>query len=173
MFIVVNDFRAVLLLDEADAFLVERTSEAKAHDSTVTTFLHALDSLRGIFFLTTNREMVFDRASMSRIQMEISYPKLIPEFRRTIWKTQFCMAQKPVEITENELGKLAAMSLDGRQVILEPLIAILQRLTVKRLEILSTLLDYSRPWTPRAYVGNIRKMRQTRRGNMAEFGRCH
>lgn len=48
-------FRAVLLLDEADVFLEQRTCHDLVRNALVSIFLRQLEYYQGILFLTTNR----------------------------------------------------------------------------------------------------------------------
>ncbi|KAL3420930.1 hypothetical protein PVAG01_07375 [Phlyctema vagabunda] len=66
----------VLLLDEADVFLSERTKDDIRRNSVVSVFLRTLEYYSGILFLTTNRVGTFDPAFKSRIHMSLYYPRL-------------------------------------------------------------------------------------------------
>ncbi|GES88227.1 ATPase, AAA domain containing protein [Rhizophagus clarus] len=80
-------WKAVLLLDEADIYLEERTSNNNAERNAMTSiFLRQLEYYQGILFLTTNRVISFDDAFCSRINMFFHYPKLNSEKRKEIWK---------------------------------------------------------------------------------------
>ncbi|OBZ76249.1 hypothetical protein A0H81_02954 [Grifola frondosa] len=58
---------AVVLIDEADVFLEERSLAFLERNAMVAVFLRQLEYFRGILFLTTNRVRVFDEAFQSRI----------------------------------------------------------------------------------------------------------
>lgn len=60
IFQIAKHFNAVLLLDEADAFMEERTSYHDTHNRLVTVFVRKLEYYQGILFLTTNRMIQFD-----------------------------------------------------------------------------------------------------------------
>ncbi|KAI5247435.1 P-loop containing nucleoside triphosphate hydrolase protein [Aureobasidium subglaciale] len=79
-------WNAVLLLDEADIFLEERSRHEVERNKLVSIFLRVLEYHEGIMFLTTNRVATFDPAFQSRIHISIDYPDLSPESRRTIWE---------------------------------------------------------------------------------------
>lgn len=66
----------VLLLDEADVFLMRRNKTDLKRNAIVYVFLRVLEYYSGILFLTTNRVGVFDQAFRSRIHMSFFYPKL-------------------------------------------------------------------------------------------------
>ncbi|KAH0563422.1 hypothetical protein GP486_002012 [Trichoglossum hirsutum] len=78
---------AVLLIDEADVYLEERTAQDFERNSLVSVFLRNLEYYQGILFLTTNRVGVFDEAFASRIHISIWYPGFDDVKRIKIWKT--------------------------------------------------------------------------------------
>lgn len=61
----------VLLLDEADVFLAQRTQTDIERNALVSIFLRALEYYSGILFLTTNRVGSIDEAFRSRIHMRL------------------------------------------------------------------------------------------------------
>jgi hypothetical protein len=79
-------WNAILLLDEADIFLEERSRHEVERNKLVSIFLRVLEYHEGIMFLTTNRVSTFDPAFQSRIHISIDYPELSPESRRKIWE---------------------------------------------------------------------------------------
>ncbi|KAF3004462.1 hypothetical protein E8E14_004277 [Neopestalotiopsis sp. 37M] len=109
---------AILVIDECDVFLEERTSSDLARNKLVSVLLRKLEYFRGVMFLTTNRVAAFDPAFESRIHLTIHYPKLDVDSRRHIWRTFV----KPDEasytsaIREADLDKLAQTELNGRQI---------------------------------------------------------
>lgn len=78
-------WNAILLLDEADVFLEERSLHELERNKLVSIFLRVLEYYEGIMFLTTNRVQTFDAAFQSRIHISIDYPQLSIESRRTVW----------------------------------------------------------------------------------------
>ncbi|CAG8980864.1 hypothetical protein HYALB_00013057 [Hymenoscyphus albidus] len=80
-----NSWGAVLLIDEADVFLANRTIEDLHRSSLVASFLRALEFFDGILFLTTNRVGTLDDAILSRVHVQLFYPDLDNEQRLTIW----------------------------------------------------------------------------------------
>ncbi|CAG8017779.1 unnamed protein product [Penicillium salamii] len=85
VFKIAKQFNAVLLLDEADAFMEQRTSYHDTHNRLVTIFLRKLEYYQGILFLTSNRGIQFDDAILSRIHLITEYENLTREFRRDLW----------------------------------------------------------------------------------------
>ncbi|KAJ5991642.1 hypothetical protein N7522_011849 [Penicillium canescens] len=119
VFKIAKHFKAVLLLDEADAFMEQRTSYHDTHNRLVTVFLRKLEYYRGILFLTSNRGIQFDDAILSRIHLIIKYKDLSREFRRSLWSTFLTRArtvQGPAMIEEHDLRRLESLDLNGREI---------------------------------------------------------
>ncbi|KAI0017898.1 hypothetical protein F4780DRAFT_753660 [Xylariomycetidae sp. FL0641] len=75
----------VVLLDEADVFLEQRSLEDLRRNALVSVFLRVLEYYEGILVLTSNRVGTFDEAFKSRIQLAIHYNSLRPFQRMQIW----------------------------------------------------------------------------------------
>ena len=75
----------VVLLDEADVFLEQRSLEDMERNALVSVFLRVLEYYEGILVLTSNRVGTFDEAFKSRIQLALHYPDLGPYQRLRIW----------------------------------------------------------------------------------------
>ncbi|KAK6349363.1 hypothetical protein TWF730_010110 [Orbilia blumenaviensis] len=114
----------VVLLDEADVFLEERTLSDLQRNALVSVFLRVLEYYDGILILTSNRVGTFDSAFKSRIQLAIHYDNLDRDQRVKIWKS-FIKRLEDVafdDIDTDELNqeknirKLAAHKLNGRQI---------------------------------------------------------
>ncbi|KAK7936659.1 P-loop containing nucleoside triphosphate hydrolase protein [Apiospora aurea] len=111
----------VLLLDEADVFLEERTMADLARNSLVSVFLRILEYYDGILILTSNRVGTFDEAFKSRIQVAIHYDNLTKKSRKAIWRNFFDMIQESDEEAnmpelEGRLDDLALEEMNGRQI---------------------------------------------------------
>ena len=76
----------VVLLDEADVFLEQRSLEDMERNALVSVFLRVLEYYEGILVLTSNRVGTFDEAFKSRIQLALHYPVLGPYQRLRIWE---------------------------------------------------------------------------------------
>ncbi|KAH8746442.1 hypothetical protein F5882DRAFT_371044 [Hyaloscypha sp. PMI_1271] len=74
-FALANRWGCILLLDEADVFLSERTKGDFIRNGLVSVFLRVLEYYAGILFLTTNRIGDFDEAFYSR-HISLYYPAL-------------------------------------------------------------------------------------------------
>ncbi|EQB51863.1 hypothetical protein CGLO_08551 [Colletotrichum gloeosporioides Cg-14] len=75
----------VVLLDEADVFLEERTLKNLERNALVSVFLRVLEYYDGILILTSNRVGTFDEAFKSRIQLNLRYKNLNEQQRLQIW----------------------------------------------------------------------------------------
>jgi SpoVK/Ycf46/Vps4 family AAA+-type ATPase len=107
-------WQAILLLDEADAFMSERADDSLDRNVLVSSehfsnsparhtprfrrvqltltaksvLLRLLEYQSGIVILTTNRQDHFDKAFRSRIHITIKFPSLGKEEREIIWRRQ-------------------------------------------------------------------------------------
>ncbi|KAK3315820.1 hypothetical protein B0H66DRAFT_271826 [Apodospora peruviana] len=75
----------VLLLDEADVFLMQRDWEKVDRNALVSVFLRELEYYSGIMFLTTNRPGVLDEAFKSRIHITLNYKGVDLESTKAMW----------------------------------------------------------------------------------------
>ncbi|KAH8807766.1 P-loop containing nucleoside triphosphate hydrolase protein [Xylogone sp. PMI_703] len=78
-------WKCVVLLDEADVFLEERTQTDLKRNALVSVFLRILEYYDGILILTSNRVGTFDEAFISRVQLALYYPPLSQNGREEIW----------------------------------------------------------------------------------------
>jgi len=113
----------VLLLDEADVFLEERSTGTTdlERNSLVSVFLRILEYYDGILILTSNRVGIFDEAFKSRIQVSLHYEDHTPKARKTIWKNFINMledsdADVNIGELEEHLDELAEEEMNGRQI---------------------------------------------------------
>lgn len=115
-------WNCVLLLDEADIFLEERTLSDLERNSLVSVFLRTLEYYEGILVLTSNRVGTFDEAFKSRIQVALHYPSLDTPSRRKIWQNFFDMLTEDesmdvdTEDLVSHLDELAEHEMNGRQI---------------------------------------------------------
>jgi len=107
----------VLLIDEAEVFLRERSTTDLKRNALVSIFLRQLEYYQGILILTTNMAEQCDPAFESRIHFCIKYPDLGFDSRKAVWKTFIAKASKgSSNISEDELDRLAGYTLNGRQI---------------------------------------------------------
>lgn len=111
---------AVVLLDEADVFLVQRDNTNLTRNAITSIFLRRLEYYQGILMLTTNRHTSFDPAFESRIHFFLKYPDLDSVARKSIWRNFISRSATSnnvhVEIGDEELNKLGELPLNGRQI---------------------------------------------------------
>lgn len=83
-------------------------------------FLHTLECYQGILIFTTNRATSIDKAFQSRVHFFISYRELDIAGRRQVWRNFLSIASKneklEVSVGDQDLGALADMELNGRQI---------------------------------------------------------
>ncbi len=111
----------VVLLDEADVFLEERTKMDLQRNALVSVFLRVLEYYDGILILTTNRIGTFDEAFKSRVQLALHYPKLNEDGRHEVWYNFIeSLRDGGEDINFDQINKklpvLARHSLNGRQI---------------------------------------------------------
>lgn len=111
---IVAKWKAILLIDECDVFLEERTSHDMDRNRLVSIFLRPLEYYQGTLFLTTNRVENIDSAFQSRIHVHIKYADLTIKSRRQVWAD--FVGQVPSQFTASELDELAQVALNGRQI---------------------------------------------------------
>ncbi|KAI1787039.1 P-loop containing nucleoside triphosphate hydrolase protein [Ganoderma leucocontextum] len=111
---------AVVLIDEADVYLEERTLAHLERNAMVAVFLRQLEYFRGILFLTTNRVRVFDEAFQSRIHVSLRYADLSSDAKRQIWvaflKRVNGSGLPNGGISTDELHTLGEKKVNGRQI---------------------------------------------------------
>ena len=98
-------WNAILLIDEADVFLEERSLHELERNKLVSIFLRVLEYYEGIMFLTTNRVQTFDQAFQSRIHIQLEYKELDAQGRKKVWAnflkqhniTQAAVRERPLK----------------------------------------------------------------------------
>ncbi|KAK4250457.1 hypothetical protein C7999DRAFT_11704 [Corynascus novoguineensis] len=113
----------VVLLDEAEVFLEQRTLQDLKRNALVSVFLRALEYYDGILILTTNRVGTFDEAFKSRIQLALRYEKLRNDQRKQIWRNFLNRLRDLGEETNIDfndvvlhLDELALYPMNGREI---------------------------------------------------------
>ncbi|KAJ6037117.1 hypothetical protein N7540_001396 [Penicillium herquei] len=113
----------VVLLDEADVFLEQRSLEDLERNALVSVFLRVLEYYDGILVLTSNRVGTFDEAFRSRIQLALHYPTLGPPQRFRIWQTfidklSSMSTEEQIDIDDlrDNLHLLKEEKMNGRQI---------------------------------------------------------
>ncbi|KAI1827299.1 hypothetical protein F4861DRAFT_550865 [Xylaria intraflava] len=129
----------VVLLDEADVFLEQRSLSNLERNALVSVFLRVLEYYDGILILTSNRVGIFDEAFRSRIQLTLRYENLNQHQRYKIWEnfirrlerlesTRLALASSPSSAPEASgcgfdfedirvhIAELAECNLNGREI---------------------------------------------------------
>jgi AAA+ superfamily predicted ATPase len=107
---------AIILIDEADAYLAERSLQDIQRNGLVSVFLRHLEYFQGIMFLTTNRLTTFDDAFQSRIHFAMKFGDLTTRAKKTIRETFLRKVLTEAKISEEEIGDLSGKNINGRQV---------------------------------------------------------
>ncbi|KAF6836635.1 hypothetical protein CMUS01_05339 [Colletotrichum musicola] len=104
----------ILLLDEADVFLAERTKLDFQRNGLVAVFLRVMEYYTGILFLTTNRVGDFDEAFTSRIHVSLYYPQLDKSKTVDVFKINMDMIEerckergRKIDIDRAKIGSFA------------------------------------------------------------------
>ncbi|KAK4619429.1 hypothetical protein CLAFUW4_11182 [Fulvia fulva] len=107
---------AVLLLEEADAFLEPRVDDddARERNKRIAAFLRVLEYYKGILILTTNRSTHFDDALYSRIHLTLRFPSLDEDAKKAVWRN--FLDPVTVDITDQDFDELAQEDMNGRQI---------------------------------------------------------
>ncbi|KEF52040.1 uncharacterized protein A1O9_12030 [Exophiala aquamarina CBS 119918] len=111
----------VVLLDEADVFLEQRTLEDLARNALVSVFLRVLEYYDGILVFTSNRVGTFDEAFKSRIQLALHYADLEEYQRQQIWNNfinRLEGLEEDVDLSDlrDNVQRLAKDEMNGRQI---------------------------------------------------------
>ncbi|KAI0967077.1 hypothetical protein F4678DRAFT_258632 [Xylaria arbuscula] len=116
----------VLLLDEADVFLAQRSKLDMKRNALVSVFLRVLEYYNGLLFLTTNRVGTIDDAFKSRIHMSLYYPPLDKTQTRDIFRLNIAKLREiegqrhemtgepPLRINESQIIDFAARHFDEK-----------------------------------------------------------
>ena len=111
-------WNAILLLDEADVFLEQRSSHDLERNKLVSIFLRILEYYEGILFLTTNRVDNIDAAFQSRIHISMQYEDLNTSSRKHVWSNFLAASCKAKghAFSNEDLDRLAIHRMNGREI---------------------------------------------------------
>jgi len=117
-FQVAKRWNAIVLIDEADVFMEQRSSNDIKRNAMVTIFLRMLERFDGILFLTTNRGDNLDIAIKSRLSIILDYKPFTKEERQLVWKNIINRQSKTIqfELSEDDLEQLSTKQLNGREI---------------------------------------------------------
>lgn len=119
IFRLTSHWNALILMDEADTYMEQRTIQDIHRNTLVSVFLRNLEYCEAIMFLTTNRVKTFDDAIVSRMHMMLAYPDVGFDARKKIWSGFISKAhtsQGPAKINGRTIKELAERDLNARQV---------------------------------------------------------
>ncbi|PPR04913.1 hypothetical protein CVT24_007157 [Panaeolus cyanescens] len=130
IFDVATAWKAIVLIDEADVFLEQRSLHDLERNAMVAVFLRHVEYYRGILFLTTNRVKAFDEAFLSRIHVALHFTELNQDSKEKVWAafiqkmgTKIVDAPQPATttpagsvITRGQISELAKRNINGRQI---------------------------------------------------------
>ena len=111
--------QALLLIDEADVFLEQRSTNSIERNAMIAVFLRLLEYHSGDVFLTSNRVDDFDPAIKSRINLHIQLPSLDQETRAQIWMNLLTTASNQVPfvpIDPKLISEFSRIELNGRDI---------------------------------------------------------
>lgn len=106
----------VLLLDEADVFLSQRSKLDMKRNALVSVFLRVLEYYNGLLFLTTNRVGTIDEAFKSRIHMSLYYPPLDKTQTRDIFRLNITKLRE-IEAQRHEMTGEPPLVINEAQII--------------------------------------------------------
>ncbi|KAH8593771.1 P-loop containing nucleoside triphosphate hydrolase protein [Bisporella sp. PMI_857] len=114
-----EDWKAILLIDEAEIVLEKRTFERMTQNSWISVFLRKLEYFQGILILTTNLIDCIDEAFESRISYPLRFEELGRDDRHQIWTSfirnmNILPAYKTTLI--NEVDRWSEAEINGRQI---------------------------------------------------------
>ncbi|KAF8996417.1 hypothetical protein BDQ17DRAFT_1284512 [Cyathus striatus] len=115
VFTVATAWKAIILIDEADVFLEQRSLHELERNAMVAVFLRHVEYYRGILFLTTNRVRTFDEAFLSRIHVALHFTELTPESKSKVWKA-FLAKVASAQVSDEQVAVLAKREVNGRQI---------------------------------------------------------
>lgn len=106
---------ALVLLDEADSVLAERSSNSTVErNAMVSVMLRLVEYHHGILFLTSNRIESIDPAFRTRITLSLRYESLDWEGRARVWKNLLMKSNQGLDSLD--VKALAKTELNGREV---------------------------------------------------------
>ncbi|CAG8626601.1 2675_t:CDS:10 [Dentiscutata erythropus] len=111
---VASVWNAVILIDEVDIFLEQRSKSDVNRNALVGIFLRLLEYHQGILFLTTNLES-FDKAFYSRISIILKYDDLDELARAQVWRT-FLDRADGKDKSQVDIDKLKQRQINGREI---------------------------------------------------------
>jgi len=107
---------AIVLINEADVYLEERSLKDIQRNSLVSVFLRHLKYFQGIIFLTTNRVTIFNNIFRSRITFTIKFDDLSINIKKIIWETFLQKVPTEKKVSDKDINSLSHKNINRRQV---------------------------------------------------------
>ena len=105
-----KDKKAVLVFDEVDSFLQDRSMAARSWEVTqVNEMLVQMESFNGIFIATTNLIDNLDKACLRRFDLKLEFGYLLPEQARNLFKKECALLK--VKFDEDASKKVSNLGL--------------------------------------------------------------
>ena len=105
-----KDKKAVLVFDEVDSFLQDRSTATRSWEVTqVNEMLVQMESFDGIFIATTNLIDNLDKACLRRFDLKLEFGYLLPEQARNLFKKECALLK--VKFDENTSKKVSNLGL--------------------------------------------------------------
>lgn len=105
-----KDKKAVLVFDEVDSFLQDRSMAARSWEVTqVNEMLVQMESFDGIFIATTNLIDNLDKACLRRFDLKLEFGYLLPEQAQNLFKKECALLK--VKFDENASKKVSNLGL--------------------------------------------------------------
>lgn len=105
-----KDKKAVLVFDEVDSFLQDRSMAARSWEVTqVNEMLVQMESFDGIFIATTNLIDNLDKACLRRFDLKLEFRYLLPEQAQNLFKKECALLK--VKFDENASKKVSSLGL--------------------------------------------------------------
>lgn len=105
-----KDKKAVLVFDEVDSFLQDRSMAARSWEVTqVNEMLVQMESFDGIFIATTNLIDNLDKACLRRFDLKLEFRYLLPEQAQNLFKKECALLK--VKFDENASKKVSNLGL--------------------------------------------------------------
>ncbi|RDW80898.1 hypothetical protein BP5796_05596 [Coleophoma crateriformis] len=114
-----SKWNSIVLLDEADVFMQERSPNEMFRNEQVSVLLRILEYFEGTMNLTTNQVQTIDPAFKSRIHLSLTYPALSAKSRSGLWKTFILKSttpQSPRWLDAGFLKKISEEEVNGRDI---------------------------------------------------------
>ncbi|EMD36703.1 hypothetical protein CERSUDRAFT_114643 [Gelatoporia subvermispora B] len=114
VFDIATSWKAIVLIDEADVFLEQRSLHDMERNAMVAVFLRHVEYYRGILFMTTNRVKAFDEAFLSRIHVALHFRDLSKDAKAQVWRA--FLAKVGTVLPDELVDKLTERDINGRQI---------------------------------------------------------